>query len=255
MPKVNVAAFQRGEGVFLLSAENQSLCQRLVRSVTSSNAKFWLLVACLPALTLLRLEVLWHPSQTTAQLSTESQPLALAPEPQRLTRMLGGEDSIYQSLKRQPLSETQVSELIGAIKPVFNLRTDSRPRDSYTLVLDPAGEIQRFEYVSLREPERPLVVERQEGRLVGRRQVLALEKRTEAIEVRILDNMSNAIENAGEGQELTDQIADEIFGSVINFTKDLRRGDRLGIVCEKYYQNGRFIRYGEVLLAKYEGAH
>ncbi|MCC7265579.1 MAG: M23 family metallopeptidase [Candidatus Latescibacteria bacterium] len=198
--------------------------------------------------------MLWHPSQDPADLPAELQPLTVVPEPQRLIRTLGADDSIYQSLKRQPLDEAQVTELIAAIKPVFNLRSDSRPLDRYTLVLDPAGQVQRFEYLSQREPERPLVVDRQAGRLVGRRETLPLEKRIEPIEVRIVDNMSNAIANAGEGQELTDQIADEIFGSVINFTKDLRRGDRLGIVCEKYYQNGRFIRYGEVLLAKYDGA-
>ena len=234
--------------------ENETLRQRLVRRFTSPNSRFWLLAACLPLLTVLRLGVLWHPVQDPADLPADLEPLTVAPEPQRLRRTLGNDDSIYQSLKRQPLSETQVVELIEAIKPVFNLRGDSRPLDRYTLVLDPAGEVQRFEYLPLREPERPLVVERQEGRLVGRRNVLPLEKRTEAIEVRIVDNMSNAIENAGEGQELTDQIADEVFGSVINFTKDLRRGDRLGIVCEKFYQNGHFIRYGQVLLAKYNGA-
>lgn len=233
--------------------EDETLRQRLVRRAKSSRTRFWLLVTCLPALTALRLGVLWHPDQAPTELPAELQPLTVAPEPQRLVRTLGTDDSIYQSLKRQPLSEAQVTELIGAIKPVFNLRSDSRPLDRYTLTLDPAGEVQRFEYLPQREPERPLVVERQAGRLVGRRQMLPLEKRTEAIEVRIVDNMSNAIESAGEGPELTDQIADEIFGSVIDFTQDLRRGDRLGVVCEKYYQNGRFIRYGKVLLARYKG--
>lgn len=237
----------------MFSDENETWRQRLVRRVTSSATRFWLLATCLPLLTILRLGVLWHPSQAPADLPADLQPLTTAPEPQRLMRTLGSDDSIYQSLKRQPLSEAQVTELIEAIKPVFNLRSDSRPLDHYTLVLDPAGEVQRFEYLAQREPERPLVVERQAGRLVGRRELLPLEKRIEPIEVRIVDNMSNAIENAGEGQELTDQIADDIFGSVIDFTQDLRRGDRLGIVCEKYYQNGRFIRYGEVLLAKYVG--
>jgi murein DD-endopeptidase MepM/ murein hydrolase activator NlpD len=237
----------------LLPTEDETLRQRLVRRAGSSSARFWLLAVCLPVLTALRLGALWQPSPEAADPPAELQPLVVAPEPQRLVRTLGTDDSIYQSLKRQPLEEVQIAELIEAIKPVFNLRTDSRPLDRYTLVLDPEGRVQRFEYLPQREPERPLVVERLAGRLAGRREVLPLEKRTEAIEVRIADNMSNAIADAGEGAELTDQIADEIFGSVIDFTQDLRRGDRLGIVCEKYYQNGRFIRYGKVLLARYTG--
>ncbi|MBM3277366.1 MAG: M23 family metallopeptidase [Candidatus Handelsmanbacteria bacterium] len=240
--------------MFLFPAEDEPLRQRLMRRFfRSSSARFWLLASCLPALTVLRLGVIWQPASSPADLPAPLEPLALAPEPQRLTRTLGADDSIYQSLKRQPLEESQIAELIRAITPVFNLRSDSRPLDRYTLTLDPEGVVQRFEYLSQREPERPLVVERQVGRLVGRRELLPLEKRTEAIEVRIIDNLSNALADAGEGAELTDRIADEIFGSAIDFTQDLRRGDRLGIVCEKYYQNGRFIRYGEVLLARYTG--
>lgn len=220
--------------------------------LSSSACRFWGLLACLSILMAFRWGALWQAPQPV-QESPQSLAQAPDPDPRQFARTLGPDDSIYLSLKRHPLSDAQITELVEAIRRVFNPRTDSRPGDRYTLVVDPEGAVQRFEYSSQREPERPLLVERQGVRLVSRRVELPLEKRTEAIEVRIEDNVSNAIQAAGEGGELTDQIADDIFGSTIRFTQDLRQGDRLGLVFEKFYCEGRFIRYGRVLLAKYSG--
>ncbi|HIG18704.1 MAG TPA: M23 family metallopeptidase, partial [Candidatus Handelsmanbacteria bacterium] len=56
-----------------------------------------------------------------------------------------------------------------------------------------------------------------------------------------------------EGGALTDFVVDYVFGSVIDFHRDARRGDRLGLVFTRRYLGSRFIRYGPVLLARYEG--
>ena len=52
---------------------------------------------------------------------------------------------------------------------------------------------------------------------------------------------------------LTDLLADRIFGSVIDFNKDPRKGDRLGLVLRKLFKDGEFVRVDRVLLARYEG--
>jgi murein DD-endopeptidase MepM/ murein hydrolase activator NlpD len=71
--------------------------------------------------------------------------------------------------------------------------------------------------------------------------------------VLLQDNLSNAIRAAGEGDGLTDKLTDRIFGSVIDFRVHPRKGDRINILFEKEYLDGRFIRYGRVLLADYKG--
>ena len=170
-----------------------------------------------------------------------------------ITDSLGRDDSIYLSLKRHRISELQIAQLNQAVKKVFNSRTASQPSDYYTLAVDTSGVIQRFEYVPRRQPERPLLIERLDGELVGRRLDLPLATRVEAIEVRIVDNLANAISAAGEGDALTDVLADDIFGSVLDFRLDPRRGDHLDILFEKLYKEDEFIRYGRVLLASYAG--
>ena len=166
---------------------------------------------------------------------------------------LGRDDSIYFSLKKNGISELQIALLTRAIEKVFRPRTESKPGDCYTLARDTSGVIQHFVYTPSAAPERPVVVELQEGKLVGNRLELPLERQVMAIQARIEDNLFNAIHAAGEGDELAILLADNIFAAVINFHKDLRRGDHIGLVFEKLYLENRFIRYGRILLARYEG--
>lgn len=170
-----------------------------------------------------------------------------------ITDSLGRDDSIYLSLKRHRISELQIAQLNQAVKKVFNSRTASQPSDYYTLTVDSSGIIQRFEYVPRRQPERPLLIERLDGELIGRRLDLPLTTRVEVIDIRIIDNLANAISAAGESDALTDVLADDIFGSVLDFRLDPRQGDRLDILFEKLYKESEFIRYGRVLLARYAG--
>ena len=163
------------------------------------------------------------------------------------------DDSIYNSLKKHRISELQIANLVGAFEGLFDPNAKLKPRDYYTLTVDTSGVIQRFEYTAHRQPESPLLIELLEDDLVGRRLNLPLDKRVEAIEARIVDNLTNAIRAAGEDDALTDVLADHIFGAVIDFQKCPRLGDRIEIVFEKYYRDNRFIRYGNVLLARYRG--
>ena len=181
----------------------------------------------------------------------------LPPNGERLQRVITDtfrrDDSIYSSLKKHRISEPQIAHLVSAFEGLFDPSAKLKPRDYYTLTVDTSGVIQRFQYTAHRRPESPVLIELQKEDLVGRRLNLPLDKRVEVIEARIVDNLTNAIRAAGEDDALTDVLADNIFGAVIDFQKCPRRGDHLDIVFEKYFREDRFIRYGNVLLAQYRG--
>jgi murein DD-endopeptidase MepM/ murein hydrolase activator NlpD len=170
-----------------------------------------------------------------------------------VTDTLRRNDTIVLSLRRQGVAEVQVAQLVRVFGQVHNCRTGLQPGDSYTLTLDHLGQVRHFQYLPWREPERPVVVELVNGRLIGRCLTLPLTTRTEVVELRLEDNLYNAIRAAGEGDELTDLLADDVLGSVVDFQHDPRAGDRIGLVFEKLYRDDRFIRYGRVLLARYQG--
>ena len=183
------------------------------------------------------------------------QPKAVIRDPSvRVIRdTLRRDDSIYSSLKQHGVPELQIAQLTQALGKVFDAKNRSRPRDNYILTADMSGQLREFRYVSHSQPEKPILVERNGNGLHGRRLSLPLERRTEVLEIVIADNLSNAMNRAGESDVLTDLLADKIFGAVIDFQKDPREGDRLGVVFEKLYQDDRFVRYGDVRLARYEG--
>ena len=161
-------------------------------------------------------------------------------------------DSIDRSLKHRRVPSRQLERLYQALYAVFD-PAQVKPGDSYEVVIDTSDAIRRFRYTPHRTPDRPIEVALRDGQLVGRQLQLPLERRRERLEVRIENNLSNAIRAAGEGGALSDAVADDIFGAVIDFQRDPRRGDRLGIVFEKLYLDERFVRYGHVLLVRYKG--
>ena len=161
-------------------------------------------------------------------------------------------DSIYLSLKRHKVPERQLALLDLALRKIFK-PAQVRPDDYYAIVLDTNDVIQHFRYTPTARPDQPVEVAWRDSLLVGRRLTLPLERRTQILTVAIEDNLSNAISQAGEGDALSALLFDRIYSAVIDFQLDPRRGDRLSAVYEKLYLDGRFVRYGHVLLANYEG--
>ena len=180
----------------------------------------------------------------------------IPPPPEDPTRTIADAlsrgDSIDRSLKHHHVPSDQLELLYQALYAILN-PAQVKPGDYYEVAIDSSDVIRRFRYTPHRTPDRPIEVELREGQFVARQLQLPLERRVERLEVRIENNLSNAISKAGEGSALSDAIADDIFGAVIDFQRDPRRGDRLGIVFEKLYIDERFVRYGHVLLAQYEG--
>ena len=180
----------------------------------------------------------------------------IPPSPGVPTRTIAAElrpgDSIDRLLKQSEIPSSQLERLYKALYAVFD-PAQVKAGDYYEVAIDTNDAIRRFCYTPHRTPECPIEVEWRDGQFVARQLQLPLERRVERLEVRIEDNLSNAIRAAGEGSALSDMIADDIFGAVIDFQRDPRRGDRLGVVFEKLYIDEHFVRYGDVLLARYEG--
>lgn len=180
----------------------------------------------------------------------------IPPPPDESTRTIAAAlrpgDSIGRSLKHHRLPSDQLELLYQALYAILN-PAQVKPGDYYEVAIDSSDVIRRFRYTPHRTPDRPIEVELRDGQFVARQLQLPLDRRVERLEVHIENNLSNAISEAGEGNALSDVLADDIFGAVIDFQRDPRRGDRLGIVFEKLYLDGRFVRYGHVLLAQYQG--
>ena len=221
----------------------------------------WPIISVLLALTaaaaVIRLERPVDEPPAIAQVTPpEPAPTPTAAEPSEAESLLdtiGRNDTIYLSLKRHGVSGLELMQLNEAMRDLFD-PSSLKPGDSYRLVLGREGEVTRFSYVQRNQPEQVLHVERTaEGDFSAQRIVEPLDSSIVVLQVTIEDNLSNAIADAGESVLLTDLLADRIFGSVIDFNKDPRKGDRIALVLRKLFKDGDFVRYDRVLLARYHG--
>jgi murein DD-endopeptidase MepM/ murein hydrolase activator NlpD len=252
-----------------------------MRSAPRSTLIFWGLLVCLVLVTLARIDTRSQPSAVHADevmVSAADSGTVIVPLPgmedddhtapvvvaeqttpvpaetrHHIADTLGRDGSIYLILKSHDIAELEIARVGQALAHVFNAQKETRPGDTIMMVLDSLRTVSHFQYSPLREPEYPVYIERVGDALQARRDTIELTDRTWAIEVVIEDNLSNAISQAGEGDALTDLVVDYVFGSVIDFHRDVRRGDRLGLVFTRSYLGDRFVRYGQVELARYEG--
>jgi len=66
----------------------------------------------------------------------------------------------------------------------------------------------------------------------------------------IKDSLFAAVEAISEKPSLAMDLAD-LFAWQVDFFRDLRTGDSFTVLVDKYYRNGKFVRYGDILAARF----
>jgi murein DD-endopeptidase MepM/ murein hydrolase activator NlpD len=66
----------------------------------------------------------------------------------------------------------------------------------------------------------------------------------------IQDSLFAALEAIGERPSLAMDLAD-LFAWQVDFFRDLRTGDAFTVLVDKYYRDGKFVRYGKILAARF----
>ena len=161
-------------------------------------------------------------------------------------------DSIYSSLKTHGVSDASIHKLNDALKEVFNAQ-HARAKDTYMLLTDSNHRIISFDYTPRRSPETTLKITRLDNKFIAHKQQKEIQIIPQLVQAKIKDNLTNALKKVGGNDALTDQLTDNIFGSVIDFSRNPREGDQITVLVEKKYLDGSFLRYGRILMAHYAG--
>ncbi|OJH35459.1 peptidoglycan DD-metalloendopeptidase family protein [Cystobacter ferrugineus] len=152
------------------------------------------------------------------------------------------------ALQEAGLPPEQVSVVISALEGVFDFRK-SRVGDQFRLVLR-EGELDFFDYRQSAVDE--WQVRRDGDRFVGSKRSIEVEKQVAVVSLEVSSSLYEAALAAGE-DPLIGMVLADVFAWDIDFYRDVRRGDRARAVVEKFLSKGRFLRYGEVLAASYQG--
>lgn len=123
-----------------------------------------------------------------------------------------------------------------------------RAGQPYAVFTDPStGRIRRFEY-EVNDKSR-LIVEGEENPQ-ARLEDIEYATLLETCEGVIEDSLFQAVADIGESPQLALKLVD-LFGSEINFIRDLRKGDSFSVLVEKRFREGEYRGYGRILAARF----
>lgn len=140
-----------------------------------------------------------------------------------------------------------IRDFVTAAAKVFSPRS-FRAGQPWTVYTDPAtGRIRRFEY-EVDDKSRLVVegVDKPKARL----EELKLAPKLAVCRAKIDDNLFQAVADIGESPQLAVKLV-ELFGSEINFIRNIRPGDSFSILIEKLHHKGAARGYGRILAAKF----
>ncbi len=168
-----------------------------------------------------------------------------------LTVRLGRNQTLGQALARLELAPGQAQAILRALADKFPFHR-SKPGDQLRLErVEGDKTLRRFTYRQSAADEW-LVVPGEGGALRGEKRNVALSTEVARVEVEIRGSVWESLQKAGEDPTLA-VLAADVLAWDVDFYQDVRAGDRMKVLVEKVFADGKLLRYGEVLGAEYAG--
>ncbi len=162
-----------------------------------------------------------------------------------------GRQPLYNVLVGCGIAPSEVLSLTRSFKGIFDFRK-ARPKDEYQVSLTPQKKLQKLTYKT-DLTNQYVAVRTGDGAFHSYRRKIELEKETVARTFTIESSLYQAVTGQGERSHLVASFAD-IFSWDIDFYLYPRKGDTIRMLFEKYYLNGKFIKYGKIIAAQYIGS-
>ena len=165
-----------------------------------------------------------------------------------LNRRILPDQTLSEALHASALKDAEVEAVIGSLKGVFDFRK-SRPGDQFRAVFQ-EGALVRFDYRQGASDEWQAL--RTTDGWTAAKSAIELEKQVVDVELNIQSSLYEAAVAAGEDPGIAMALSD-VFAWDVDFYNDVRKGDLVRAVVERFTVKGRLVRYGDVLAARYKG--
>lgn len=165
-----------------------------------------------------------------------------------LNRRIAPGQTLGSVLYASPLPPEQVEAVLSALEGVLDFHK-VRDGDQLRIVVRD-GEV---DDVDFRQDELDEFQVRRDGdKLVATKRTVEVEKQVAHVKLSVDSSLYEAAVNAGEDPTIAMALSD-VFAWDVDFYQDVRKGDQVDALVEKFVSKGRLVRYGEVLAASYEG--
>ncbi len=158
-------------------------------------------------------------------------------------------DTLASLLQRLNIDDPEVADLLRTHTLAQNAMRRLTPGATVHASMTAGGRV-----LTLALPgsssDRQLLVERRDGSIVVRDVAVEFDTRIQAKSAEIRNSLFGATDEAGLPDSVAVGLA-EIFGSEIDFHRDLRRGDHFRVIYEVLYHRGMPVKTGRILGAEF----
>ncbi|WP_428825672.1 M23 family metallopeptidase [Azonexus sp. IMCC34842] len=158
-------------------------------------------------------------------------------------------DTVSSLLARLNILDTETSTFVLTNPEARIIGEQLAPGKIVGAIAGANGELIKLHF-PLNDRESALVIENRDGKLVAKQ----VAERFEKIIVSKAGEISSSLFAASDAANIPDAIAiqlAELFGSDVDFHRDLRKGDRFSITYEMDYLRGQATRSGKILSAEF----
>lgn len=159
-------------------------------------------------------------------------------------------DTIQSIFRRLGINDSEVLSFLMTDKDASTVLTQLRAGRSIVATVEPDGSIRSLNIPVGRGAERYVVERTPNGIEVTGNDVASVDTLVEMRSGIITHSLFGATDAAGVPDSVASRFA-EIFGTQIDFSRDLREGDRFSVVYETVYDNGVPLRAGRILAAEF----
>ena len=183
--------------------------------------------------------------------ATTATDIFLSPDTRTVERFVPRRSTLAGLLEEHSFDRAEAHAFVDAVRDVFDPRR-LRGGNSYRIVHGDDGSFRRFEYHI--DEDQFLRVSEDRGDFVALLIPYIKSLDEAALRGTISEEHSSlvsAISDGGEQVMLAIRMT-EVFSGEIDFNNDLRRGDRFEVLFEKYFREGEFSGYGNVIAVEFQ---
>jgi murein DD-endopeptidase MepM/ murein hydrolase activator NlpD len=158
-------------------------------------------------------------------------------------------DTLSSLISRLGINDPEVLAFLSHDSDASIVARQLRPGKTVTAKTGGDGRLNTL-YFPLNGKDAMLVVERRDGKLTASEKTMHLATQIHVSSGEIVFSLFGATDTAGIPDVIATQLA-EIFGSDIDFHRDLRKGDKFFVVFELLTHNGQYVRSGRILAAEF----
>ncbi|MGE5386449.1 MAG: M23 family metallopeptidase [Betaproteobacteria bacterium] len=158
-------------------------------------------------------------------------------------------DTVGAVLARLGIQDSEAASFIQSAPGAQAIHRQLVPGKVVVAQSSAEGELHRLIF-PLNGKDAALIIERKGGKLTANEQALRFERREVMKAAEIRSSLFAATDASDIPDSIATQLAD-IFGSDIDFHRDLRKGDRFSVIYEMDYLRGQPARTGRILSAEF----